>query len=136
MMPVIAGHFPAGTSTKAALHYGQLIRSGRFRRYDYGLRNWVKYGDWEVPEYDLRNVVAPVTLYYSNNDYFAAVEDVKRLAAALPNVTGMILVPDAMFTHLNFLWATDVERLVYARMFAQMRRAEEGSLGRIATKLK
>jgi hypothetical protein len=31
LLPVILSHFPAGSSLKSWIHYGQLIRSGKFK---------------------------------------------------------------------------------------------------------
>lgn len=125
MIPVIAGHTPAGASTQSLVHYGQLMRSGRFRRFDHGVRNMARYGSLRPPAYDLRRVVAPVALHYSSNDWLAAVRDVEELHQALPNVVGKFLVPDRRFNHLDFVWAMDVERLLYSRVFRLMRLAEE-----------
>lgn len=47
---------------------------GRFRKYDYGLiKNFVKYGSFTPPDYNLQNIVTPVALYYSRNDDLTAV---------------------------------------------------------------
>ena len=35
-MPVIAGHYPAGTSLKNFRHFEQYFHSGKFRKFDYG----------------------------------------------------------------------------------------------------
>lgn len=127
MIPVIAGHTPAGVSTENLVHYGQLMRSGAFRQYDHGrISNIGAYGTSQPPNYNLRNVVAPVALHYSANDWLADVLDVEELHQALPNVIGKFLVPDLRFNHLDFSWAIDVEELLYKRMFNLMRLAELG----------
>lgn len=127
MIPVIAGHTPAGASTNNLVHYGQLIRNGLFRKYDHGrLSNIAEYGSIRPPNYNLANVVAPVALHYSANDWLAAVEDVEQLHQALPNAIGKFLVPDPQFNHLDFSWAIDVEELLFKRVFNLMRVAELG----------
>lgn len=129
MIPVIAGHTPAGASTNNLVHYGQLMRSGRFRQFDHGyISNLLTYGSMRPPAYNLRNIRAPVALHYSTNDWLAAVEDVEELHQGLPNVIGKFLVPDPQFNHLDFVWAIDVETLLYRRMFTIMRLAESGQL--------
>ena len=35
-MPVVAGHYPAGTSLKNFRHFEQLFKSGEFKMFDYG----------------------------------------------------------------------------------------------------
>jgi len=37
-MPVIMGHFPAGSSLKNMDHFEQIIRKGKFGKYDYGAK--------------------------------------------------------------------------------------------------
>ncbi|KAG8230455.1 hypothetical protein J437_LFUL009944 [Ladona fulva] len=75
MVPVIAGHSPAGTSSKTLIHYAQEINSGKFRQFDYGLfGNLKRYGKATPPEYDLSLVTAPVYLHYSENDWMASIE--------------------------------------------------------------
>lgn len=129
MLPVIAGHTPAGASTNQLVHYGQLLRNGLFRQFDHGyVSNLIAHGSMRPPAYNLRNVRAAVALHYSANDWLAAVVDVEELHQNLPNVIGKFLVPDLNFNHLDFVWAIDVEVLLYRRMFNIMRLAERGEL--------
>lgn len=117
MIPVIMGHTPAGASTNQLIHYGQLIRSGYFRQYDYGMvANLVEYGSIKPPKYDLRQVKAPVALHYSQNDWLADTKDVQKLNAELGNVIGSFLVPHKKFNHLDFVWAIDARTLVYKKV--------------------
>lgn len=129
MIPIIAGHTPAGASANNLVHYGQGIRSGRFRQYDLGpVSNMLVYGNILPPRYNLQNIRAPVALHYSSNDWLADVGDVETLHRSLPNVIGKFLVPDSRFTHLDFVWAIDVRTLLYDRVFNLMRLAERGEL--------
>ena len=42
---VLSGHAPGGTSVKNLKHWQQFIRSGQFKRFDYGSKiNIIKYG--------------------------------------------------------------------------------------------
>ena len=69
MLPMILGHFPAGSSTRTLLHYAQCVKSGEFRKYDFGKKkNQEVYGQKDPPLYDLSKVVAPVALYWGEND--------------------------------------------------------------------
>ena len=128
-VPVIAGHTPAGSSSKTFLHFGQLIRSGHFRKFDYGFfQNIFTYGSFSPPAYNLQNIRAPVSIHYSSNDWLSDVRDVHLLSQNLGNLTGKFLVQDSRFNHLDFIWANDVETLVYRKMFNLMRLAERGEL--------
>lgn len=122
MIPVIAGHTPAGASTNNLVHYGQLMRSGNFAQYDHGrISNLQHYGSFRPPAYNLRKITAAVALHYSTNDWLAAVEDVEELHQGLGNVIGKFLVNDSQFNHLDFVWAIDAVELLFNRVFDIMR---------------
>lgn len=80
MLPVILSHTPAGASTHTLIHFAQGINSGEFRQFDYGKKgNMREYQQPSPPKYDLSKVTAPVSLYYSDNDWLA-VKDVSILS--------------------------------------------------------
>lgn len=57
MLPVILGHVPAGASTQQMVHYGQEVRSGHFRQFDYGkMENLRRYKSLYPPDYNLKNI--------------------------------------------------------------------------------
>ncbi|KAG8230453.1 hypothetical protein J437_LFUL009941, partial [Ladona fulva] len=114
LLPIVLGHFPAGSSTKTVLHYAQEIRSGKFQMYDYGAeKNMKRYGTSKAPEYDLNAIQVPISLHYSLNDWLANVDDVKLLYHRLPNTIGKYRVSLPQFNHLDFLWANDIEKLLF-----------------------
>lgn len=133
MIPVIISNTPAGASTRQLLHYAQGINSGKFmvcrieisnevtftllgyfRKYDFGWFDnlWI-YGSLSPPDYDLSKISAPVALFYSDNDWLAAIKDVHQLSGLLPNRVVEHLVDWRGFNHLDFLWAIDVVPLLY-----------------------
>lgn len=89
------------------------MNSGNFSQYDYGENNTLVYGKTEPPLYNISKITAPVSLYYSNNDWLAAQQDVERLRDLLPNVSKSTLLSADGFNHLDFLWARDVVESVY-----------------------
>ncbi|XP_055375802.1 lipase 3-like [Condylostylus longicornis] len=122
MLPAILGHVPAGTSTKQFIHYGQLVNSGRFRMYDYGMfKNLAKYGTFKPPSYDLSKVTAPVALHFSMNDWLADTKDVAKLEDQLPNIIKQYLVPQPKFNHLDFILAIDSRKLVHTDVLTSMK---------------
>ena len=51
---------------------GEMISSGKFQQYDYGITgNKEKYNSLVPPKYDLSKITAPVHVYYSENDWLA-----------------------------------------------------------------
>ena len=51
-MPVIAAHFPSGSSSKNFVHYTQIAKSGQFKNFDYGEKQNMKiYGQKQPPFY-------------------------------------------------------------------------------------
>lgn len=91
--------------------------------FDFGLtKNLLKYGSFSPPDYNLKAVTAPVFLHYSDNDWMAAVKDVDELASKLGNVVGKFRVSDPKFNHLDYLWATDGDTLLYNRVISYIDR--------------
>lgn len=113
MLPVIIGHIPAGAATKQLIHYGQLIKSGKFRKFDHGwIKNLFKYGSTKPPAYNLGDVRVPVVLHHSENDWLAQPADVHELERHLPNVFKRYLVPMPKFNHLDFIFAIKGREMV------------------------
>lgn len=114
LLPTLLAHMPAGASVKTLLHFGQLINSKVFRRYDYGMvLNFWHYGALTPPAYNLANVRVPVSVHYSDNDWVAGPTDAVKLYNALPNRMGLHRVKLTQFNHVDFLWGVDACSLVY-----------------------
>ncbi|CAL8120119.1 unnamed protein product [Orchesella dallaii] len=114
MLPVIVAHTPAGTSSHTVIHFLQLMKSGKFRQFDFGKRhNKKRYGSEQPPEYDLKKVTTKVALFYGQNDWLAVPKDVLELSKALPNVVVTYKVKLEAFNHLDFLYAVDINKLLY-----------------------
>ncbi|KAI5651806.1 alpha/beta hydrolase fold domain-containing protein [Phthorimaea operculella] len=117
-VPVITGHYPSSFSLRQMIHYGQLVNSGRFQRYDFGtVQNLARYGQAIPPDYPLARITTPVALFYTRaNDWISDYTDVLKLRAALPNVVEFYEVPFPTWTHFDHLWAKDVKALDYNRV--------------------
>ncbi|XP_068618715.1 lipase 3-like [Battus philenor] len=124
MMPVIFGHTPAGAALRQFAHYGQGIAGKEFRRYDHGwLKNLKTYGSRTPPQYNLSNIKVPTFLHYSHNDPLSQVKDVDRLHKEL-GVGIKMLVPNPLFTHLDYMWAIDVKSLLLDRVINLLQSVE------------
>ncbi|XP_030555997.1 lipase 1 [Drosophila novamexicana] len=127
MLPVMFGHVPAGANSKQFLHYLQLQLSDRFCTYDYNAKeNQRTYGRATPVDYALERITAPIALYYTQNDYLSAVEDVKRLIKRLPNVVEDHMYPNKKWNHMDMVWGISARRLAHPRMLEVMRLWEAG----------
>lgn len=123
-LAVILGHSPSGSSTFQFAHYGQLVESQRFCRYDFGReRNLIKYNQTMPPEYDLSRVSTPVVLFYSDKDLLSDPQDVNILMRKLKNVQESIFVKD--FTHLDYVYAEEAADVVYSKIVGRIINDEE-----------
>uniref|UniRef100_A0A1I8P5I7 Lipase n=1 Tax=Stomoxys calcitrans TaxID=35570 RepID=A0A1I8P5I7_STOCA len=117
MFPVILGHYPAGVAAKQVKHFIQVIKTGKFAPYSYSTnKNMLLYKEREPPSYNLTAVTVPTYVYYSKNDLLCHPTDVEAMYADLGRPIGKYLIPQKEFNHMDFLWAINVRRLVYARM--------------------
>ncbi|KAI6172610.1 AB-hydrolase associated lipase region and Alpha beta hydrolase fold-1 domain containing protein [Aphelenchoides besseyi] len=98
LVPVYLGHFPAGTSNRNVQHWTQMVKSGRFCRYDW--RNGRK------PEaYDLSKIRhVPIYLYASSTDWLADTSDVTYLRNHLPQELVIQNNQLSDYNHMDFLW--------------------------------
>ncbi|KAL5277014.1 LIPA.2 family protein [Megaselia abdita] len=119
MIPEILAVTPAGASVHQITHYLQEFRSGYFRQFDhFYYRNKKRYGSYSPPNYDLKQLTAPVHFYYGTNDKLASVTDVMKLAGSVPKsaLKGNYKVPHEKFNHLDFIWAIHVKELLYDKV--------------------
>ncbi len=109
------------------IHFGQGIRAGQFRKYDFGTTlNILRYGRFTPPNYNLGNVRAPVSLYYSLNDLLSEPVDVATLWHGLGNPVHKVQINDPRFNHFDYVWAIDQKPLVYDRVVSIMQSHERG----------
>ncbi|XP_058794543.1 uncharacterized protein LOC131666151 [Phymastichus coffea] len=126
LLPAVLAHVPAGAGVRQFVHYAQLIKSGYFRKYDYGLfGNLKQYGKISPPSYNLNNLRAPIALHYSLNDWLSHAKDVEKLYSGLPNPIGKFRVPDDKFTHLDYIWGKDANTLLYLKIMSLMKRYKD-----------
>eukprot|EP00930_Biecheleria_cincta_P087199 TRINITY_DN76448_c0_g1_i1.p1 TRINITY_DN76448_c0_g1~~TRINITY_DN76448_c0_g1_i1.p1 ORF type:complete len:470 (-),score=63.88 TRINITY_DN76448_c0_g1_i1:266-1639(-) len=73
-------HFPVGSSVKDITHFAQLMRSGRFQRFDYGSAgNSLRYNSQSPPEYNLSKLTVPTALFFGQYDAWVAPADARKL---------------------------------------------------------
>lgn len=103
----------SGCSVKQLTHYFQLINTGRFRQFDYGLAgNLAHYNRFSPPEYDLRKVTTPVYLHHGENDWVVTPKDAKIVASKLGNLVELRRVNFTAWNHLDFIYGKDADKLI------------------------
>lgn len=111
---MISGHVPAGSGYMPLIHMGQLSQSGRFEQFDYGVvRNLIEYHQMSPPQYNLKNVTAPVAIYYAKEDFLTTVPEVQRLMKELPNVVHDFQITRDDFNHNDFIYGAYAPTIVY-----------------------
>lgn len=119
MLPILFGHIPSSSSTMQFMHYGQLVESGSFRRYDHGGKgNIEKYNQTTPPDYVLSGITIPTSLFYSGNDWLSDRTDVEVLIEKLPNVKFMNYIQP--FNHWDYLYAEIASDTVYSNIVKQI----------------
>ncbi|XP_031783791.1 lipase 3 isoform X2 [Nasonia vitripennis] len=114
----VLSYFPAGTSAQTLIHFSQNMRTGDFQMYDHGfIRNLATYKQRQPPMYNLSNIISPVGLFYGKGDALVSPGNPIELSQKLPNVLTIEAVPDEKFSHLDFLWSTDIRKLLNDRIF-------------------
>lgn len=110
---MITATHPAGSSTSQLIHYLQEYNSGDFRCFDYGKsKNKKIYSQKQPTDYQVENIDADTYFYYGDNDFFADVGDVLRMALKIENLKLYYQVPVPQWNHLDFLWAINVKEMI------------------------
>ncbi|KAH9306951.1 hypothetical protein KI387_011355, partial [Taxus chinensis] len=95
------------TSTKNLAQLAQLLRSGRFGKYDYGFfGNLVKYWRISPPSYDLSAIPERLTFFlaHGGRDKVADPEDVRHAGDELPGEVRILFKPN--YDHEDFIHGT------------------------------
>ena len=112
---VYASGFPAGTSSRNILHFGQGVASGKFQKFNYGLeRNLQVYGTKTPPEYDLGKITSKnIVIFTSKNDWLSSKPDIDLLRKKLcGNIVADLVLPTPSWNHLDFIMGKQSGRYV------------------------
>lgn len=120
-LPVYASFVPAGISTKALVHFAQLMRTldqtgqSKFQQFDYGPeKNLFMYGSSKPPEYNLSRISTPIAIFSGERDALGNNQDVNTLAETLKN-TGSLVDARRLphVRHCDFIWGSEGYTKVY-----------------------
>mmetsp|Transcript_23131 Transcript_23131/g.36036 ORF Transcript_23131/g.36036 Transcript_23131/m.36036 type:complete len:470 (-) Transcript_23131:53-1462(-) len=119
---VLGSHEPGDTSTINMNHWAQGVRTGTFRKYDFGpIYNQKFYGTKTPPAYNLSNIPSdvPIALFSGGHDKLADPADVQILADELPGGPEFWSKTPS-YDHLDFVWAVDAATVIYPDVLAQL----------------
>uniref|UniRef100_T1JNX6 Lipase n=1 Tax=Strigamia maritima TaxID=126957 RepID=T1JNX6_STRMM len=103
-----------GASIKTFAHVAQIRTLKGMHQYNYGKEmNQKRYNSSMPPAYNLSKISAPVVLFHGANDVAADPLDVALIGQKLPNLQAKELIPDPRFSHMDFMFAMNMKRLVY-----------------------
>ncbi|KAI0476531.1 alpha/beta-hydrolase [Xylariaceae sp. FL0804] len=109
-------HLYSFTSTKAVVHWFQIIRNNTFQMYDDDVQSPLGVGSankyTKIAKYPTRNIRTPIVIVYGGSD---SLVDIKAWLKELPNRTIATEIPH--YEHLDFLWARDVDSQVFRHVF-------------------
>lgn len=110
-------HLYSFTSTKAVVHWFQIIRTKSFQMYDDDVQSTLYTSSstklyTKVAKFPTRNIKTPIVLLYGGSD---SLVDIDAMLKELPPHTIATEIPH--FEHLDFLWAREVETLVFPHVF-------------------
>lgn len=114
-------HLFSFTSTKSVVHWFQIIRNRSFQFYDDELQSplsLVATARFYKPvKYPIKNIKTPIVLLYGDSD---SLVDIDSMLQGLPR--GTIAKPIPTYEHLDFLWASDVDKQVFGDVFEALER--------------
>ncbi|XP_063217536.1 lipase 3-like [Bacillus rossius redtenbacheri] len=114
-------HFPAGASIQTIAHYGQIMLSGNFNEYDYGIEeNRAFYEEGQPKAYRLHHVTIPVIMYCGGKDLLSDCEDIKHLYTQLVNSEDKYFIFLKEYAHVDFIWGMDARSYLYKDLVARM----------------
>lgn len=109
-------HLYSFTSTKSVVHWFQIIRNASFIFFDDEVQGPLSVTDgrryYKVPKFPTRNIRTPIVLVYGGSD---SLVDIDIMLKELPKHT--IAKEIQKYEHLDFLWASDVDKLVFPHVF-------------------
>lgn len=113
-------HLYSYTSTKSVVHWFQIIRNKSFQMYDDDVGPTLNLGGmaryYKPAKFPTRNIQTPIVLAYGGSD---SLVDIDVMLKELPSHTVASSIPH--YEHLDFLWARDVHKLVFPRVFEALR---------------
>ena len=109
-------HLYSFTSTKSVVHWFQIIRNKSFQMFDDDVGSTINISGnsryYKPAKFPTKNIKTPVVLVYGQRD---SLVDINVMLRELPQHT--TATPVSHYEHLDFLWASDVDKCVFPHVF-------------------
>ncbi|KAL3285319.1 hypothetical protein HHI36_019428 [Cryptolaemus montrouzieri] len=116
-MFMLIAKFVPSVAKRQMLHYAQAVTKG-FRRYDFGSKmNLRRYRSQDPPDYQIRNITAPIAIYYSSADILVNSRDAEITCGSLPNCVRKYKIPNPKWTHLDFIFGINAEKMYHEPLY-------------------
>ncbi|XP_031556032.1 putative lysosomal acid lipase/cholesteryl ester hydrolase [Actinia tenebrosa] len=115
-VPVLASHWPAGTSFKNIIHFGQVIYDNQTRRFNYGKwGNRRHYHQDEPPAYNVSKMTTPTAMFVGQHDSLSVEADVLQLKEEIQKVVTLYqVIPE--WNHIDFVLGMDAAKVLYRQI--------------------
>lgn len=110
-LAIIPQHVSSYVSIMQIRHYVQCIKSGKFQRYNYKLKNQQYYNTVDPPSYQMRNIVAPIYLYQGADDILVSRWDADVLKTMIPSCKEYKVIDK--WCHYDFIYSRHARTTVY-----------------------
>ncbi|KAL4482797.1 hypothetical protein ABPG72_022357 [Tetrahymena utriculariae] len=116
---VIVTHEPGGASVRNILQWEQFMKSGEFKKFDFGASKNIKvYGQAKPPCYNtenLKKITIPQHLFIGTSDIVGNKLDTDRLLQLVnPDASKIYTLND--YAHLDYVWGTDANTVLYPQI--------------------
>ncbi|XP_063535914.1 lipase 1-like [Cydia strobilella] len=120
-LKMVLTHFPAGTSIKNIVRYGQSLKVDRYCKFDYGPeKNMELYGG-DPPEFNLSAVTVPTYVFHGKNDGLVDTIDTEWLVSKLPNLKEFVVMEDPLWNHLDMVINRNISSALFPKILKYLK---------------